>query len=126
MPALFVWGLGVAAYAFQRPARNALTPRLVPLDQLTAAIAVEDVIFNLARVGGPAIGGLLIGGIGLAGAYAVDLGTFAASLIAIWLLPRVPAAPDADRPACARLSTASATSDASRRCSGFSSWTRTQ
>jgi MFS family permease len=99
VPALFVFeGLGVAAYAFQRPARNALTPRLVPLDQLTAAIAVEDVIFNLARVGGPAIGGLLIGSIGLAGAYAVDLGTFAASLIAVWLLPRVPAAPDADRP----------------------------
>ena len=99
VPALFVFeGLGVAAYAFQRPARNALTARLVPLDQLTAAIAVEDVVFNLARVGGPAIGGVLIGTIGLAGAYAVDLGTFGASLIAIWLLPRFPAAPDADRP----------------------------
>src|SRR5215207_8907670 len=31
---------GTAAYAFQRPARNAITPRLVPDDQLTAAIAV--------------------------------------------------------------------------------------
>jgi hypothetical protein len=36
--------LGTAAYAFQRPARNALTPRLVPLDQLTAAIAVADLV----------------------------------------------------------------------------------
>jgi MFS family permease len=99
VPALFVFeGLGVAAYAVQRPARNALTPGLVRPDQLTAAIAVEDVVFNLARVGGPAIGGLLIGTIGLAGAYAVDLGTFGASLLAIWLLPRVPAARDADRP----------------------------
>ena len=49
-----------AAYAFQRPARNALTPRLVRDDQLTAAIAVEDVVFNLARVAGPALAGLLI------------------------------------------------------------------
>jgi MFS family permease len=87
-----------AAYAFQRPARNALTPRLVRDDQLTAAIAVEDVVFNLARVGGPALAGLLIATVGLAAAYLVDVGTFAASLPAIWLLPRVPAAPDADRP----------------------------
>jgi MFS family permease len=42
--------LGTAAYGFQRPARNALTPRLVRDDQLLAAIAVEDVIFTLAPV----------------------------------------------------------------------------
>ena len=46
--------LGTAAYGFQRPARNALTPRLVGEDQLLAAIAVEDVVFTLARVVGPA------------------------------------------------------------------------
>ena len=90
--------LGTAAYGFQRPARNALTPKLVPDGQLLAAIAVEDVVFTLARVAGPAMAGLLIGGVGLAGAYAVDIGTFGASLIAIWLLPSAPPAPDADRP----------------------------
>ena len=47
--------LGTAAYGFQRPARNALTPRLVGEDQLLAAIAVEDVVFTLARVLGPAL-----------------------------------------------------------------------
>src|SRR5215210_2680459 len=86
-----------AAYGFQRPARNALTPRLVGLDQLTAAIAVEDVVFTLARVGGPALGGLLVGALGFAGAYGIDLSTFGASLLAIWLLPPAPAAPGADR-----------------------------
>jgi MFS family permease len=86
------------AYAFQRPARNALTPRLVRDDQLTAAIAVEDVVFNLARVGGPVLAGVLIGTVGFAAAYLADLATFAASLVAIWLLPSVPVAPDADRP----------------------------
>jgi MFS family permease len=90
--------LGTAAYGFQRPARNALTPRLVPEGQLLAAIAVEDVVFTLARVAGPAMAGVLIDGVGLAGAYAVDIGTFAASLLAIWLLPPAPAAPDAERP----------------------------
>ena len=86
-----------AAYGFQRPARNALTPRLVPAEQLTAAIAVEDVVFTLARVGGPALAGLLIAGVGLAGAYALDLTSFAASLVAIWLLPKVPPADGSER-----------------------------
>jgi MFS family permease len=90
--------LGTAAYGFQRPARNALTPRLVREDQLLAAIAVEDVVFTLARVAGPVMAGVLISVVGLAGAYAIDIGTFAASLAAIWLLPPVPPAPDADRP----------------------------
>jgi MFS family permease len=104
LPSPRVWFLFVAevaataAYGFQRPARNALTPRLVPLEQLTAAIAVEDVVFNLARVGGPALAGVLIASLGLAGAYAIDLATFAASLAAIWLLPTVPPAAEADRP----------------------------
>jgi MFS family permease len=90
--------VGTAAYGFQRPARNAMTPRLVPPDQLTAAIVVEDVVFNLARVAGPAAAGILIAGIGLAGAYAIDLASFAASLVAIWLLPPAPAAEESDRP----------------------------
>jgi MFS family permease len=91
-------GLGTAAYGFQRPARNAITPRLVPPEQLTAAIVVEDAVFNLSRVAGPAMAGFLIAVIGLAGAYAVDAVTFAASLVAIWSLPPVPAADEADRP----------------------------
>jgi len=90
--------LGTAAYGFQRPARNALTPRLVRQDQLLAAIAVEDVVFTLARVAGPVMAGVLIVAVGLGGAYAIDMATFAASLGAIWLLPPAPPAPDAGRP----------------------------
>ncbi|HET7856260.1 MAG TPA: MFS transporter [Gaiellaceae bacterium] len=90
--------LGTAAYGFQRPARNALTPRLVGEGQLLAAIAVEDVVFTLARVVGPALAGVLIATVGLPGAYGIDIATFGASLLAIWLLPSIPAPPDADRP----------------------------
>lgn len=90
--------IGTAAYGFQRPARNALTPRLVGNDQLAAAIAVEDVVFTLARVGGPAVGGVLIATIGLGGAYAVDIVSFAASIVAILLLPKVPPAEGVERP----------------------------
>lgn len=90
--------LGTAAYGFQRPARNALTPGLVGEDLLLPAIAVEDLVSTLARVVGPSIAGVLIGIVGLPGAFVIDIGTFAASLIAIWLLPSIPPAPDADRP----------------------------
>ncbi|HEY8192814.1 MAG TPA: MFS transporter, partial [Gaiellaceae bacterium] len=91
LPSPSVWflfvaeALGTAAYGFQRPARNALTPRLVRDDQLLAAIAVEDVVFTLARVAGPVMAGVLISIVGLGGAYAIDMATFAASLGAIWL-----------------------------------------
>src|SRR5919198_6014692 len=58
VPLLFVAeAASTAAYGFQRPARNALTARLVPPERLTAAIAIEDVIFNFAHVGGPAFAG---------------------------------------------------------------------
>jgi MFS family permease len=90
--------LGTAAYGFQRPARNALTPKLVGEHQLLAAIAVEDVVFTLSRVAGPALAGVLIAAVGVSGAYGVDALTFVASLVAIWLLPSLPPAPDADRP----------------------------
>ena len=90
--------VGTTAYAFQRPAWNAITPRLVPPEQLTAAIAVEDVVSNLARVAGPAVAGVLIAALGLAGAYAIDLATFSASLVAIWLLPSVTPIDEVGRP----------------------------
>ena len=97
--ALFVCeALSTGAYGFQRPARNALTPRLVGEGQLTAAIAVEDTVFNLAHVAGPALGGVLIASLGLAGAYGVDLATFGASMLAIWLLPPTPPTAEAARP----------------------------
>lgn len=99
LPFLFVAeALATAAYGFQRPARNALTPHLVPPGRLTAALAVDDVISNFARIGGPALAGLLIAAFGLAGAYAFDLATFATSFVAIWLLPAVRPSHDAQRP----------------------------
>ena len=55
-------------------------------------------MFNLARVAGPALAGVLIATVGFAGAYAFDLATFGASLVAIWLLPRLPKIEDAESP----------------------------
>jgi len=51
----FVVGLG---QSFGGPAYSALLPTLVPAEDLANAIAMNSIQFNLARVLGPAIGGL--------------------------------------------------------------------
>jgi len=51
----FVVGLG---QSFGGPAYSALLPTLVPVEDLANAIAMNSIQFNLARVLGPAIGGL--------------------------------------------------------------------
>jgi predicted MFS family arabinose efflux permease len=51
----FIVGLG---QSFGGPAYSALLPTLVPTDDLSNAIAMNSIQFNLARVIGPTIGGL--------------------------------------------------------------------
>src|SRR5215210_5224757 len=90
---------GAVADAVDR--RRMLLVSDVALMLVTAGLlanALQDVVFTLARVVGPALAGVLIGTVGLAAAFGIDIATFGASLIAIWLLPSVPPAPDAGRP----------------------------
>jgi MFS family permease len=54
-----------AATAFDNPARNALVPRLVPFAELPAALSLNLTMFHAAFIGGPALAGLLIAGVGL-------------------------------------------------------------
>ncbi|MCC6676981.1 MAG: MFS transporter [Phycisphaerales bacterium] len=46
--------------AFNTPAWQVLTPRLVPKSDLTKAITLNGISFNMARVIGPAIGGVIM------------------------------------------------------------------
>jgi MFS family permease len=54
-----------AATAFDNPARQALIPRLVPIAELPAALSLNLTMFHAAFIGGPALAGLLIAGVGL-------------------------------------------------------------
>ena len=54
-----------AATAFDNPARQALIPRLVPVGELPAALSLNLTMFHAAFIGGPALAGLLIAGVGL-------------------------------------------------------------
>ncbi len=90
--------LGAAFWCLGSPALRSLTPRIVPADQLTAAVALNSVYSNLGAVVGPAVGGVLIAAFGLTTTYLIDFGTFAASIIAIALLPAIPPDAEADKP----------------------------
>jgi MFS family permease len=51
--------LGITA-AFDSPARQALVGELVPADDLRNAIALNSMLFNVARLIGPAVGGTIV------------------------------------------------------------------
>ena len=73
------------------PTRTAVTPTLVSAQQLPAALALNQLSFQVALVLGPAVAGLVISQ-SVAAAYWVDVVTFSAAVVALLLmLPMVPA-----------------------------------
>jgi MFS family permease len=97
--ALFVLqAVAVAIFSLGRPAMSSLTPRLVPDGEIASAAALTSVYSSLAAVGGPAVGGILIAVAGVPWTYGIDLVTYAASFVVVWLLPRMPPLGSVDRP----------------------------
>ncbi|MFI5894333.1 MFS transporter [Actinoplanes sp. NPDC051513] len=82
----------------QRPAVEAMVPRLVEPEQLPAVMSLQSLSMQIAQLGGPALAGLLISAVDLAWVYAFDLLTFAVSLTCLTLVRAVPPPPAADRP----------------------------
>jgi MFS family permease len=79
-----------ASAAFQgldMPARKAALPMIVPVDELPAANALQQVLFQLAAVVGPALAGLLIATSGLSVVYWCDVASFGAAIAAVVMLP---------------------------------------
>ncbi|GLZ37785.1 MFS transporter [Actinokineospora sp. NBRC 105648] len=84
-----LWPLYVAVAAasalqgLQGPAMIAMVRRLVPAEQMTAAMALNSLRSNLSAIVGTAIAGVLISLLGLPTAYLIDVGTFAVSVLLI-------------------------------------------
>ena len=75
--------LNGVAMAFNTPAWQVLTPRLVPRAELHRAIALQGMQFNLARVVGPALAGLLLAQTSATVLFALNALSFVAVLAAI-------------------------------------------
>lgn len=97
-PLFVVGAVAAALWGFQRPSLDALTPRLVDREELPAASALDSLRWNVGLIGGPALAGVLIAAVGLGAVYAIDLGTFALSLLLLSRMRTVPPPVDAERP----------------------------
>ena len=71
--------------AFFMPAMTAIIPELIPPDILQSGNAVRGLSRQMARIGGPVIGGLIVALSGPPLAFAIDAATFFASYVALWL-----------------------------------------
>ncbi|MCD9195053.1 MFS transporter [Streptomyces albireticuli] len=79
--------LQAVCFAMNSPARSAMIPRLLPKEQLPAANALSSLTTNLGLMGGPMLGGAIVGLWGYQAAYLIDVVAFSASLYAMWRLP---------------------------------------
>jgi MFS family permease len=93
-----VAALSTTVDGLQRPALDALTPRLVPPDQLAAASALTSIRHQVTSLVGPATAGVLIATVNLTWVYAIDLATFAFSLACLSAVKAVPPPAAAQRP----------------------------
>ncbi|WP_327385597.1 MFS transporter [Streptomyces sp. NBC_01207] len=73
--------------ALTGPARSAMIPRLLPVEQLPAANALNSMTMTFGSMVGPALGGVIVTVAGYGTAYLIDVVTFSAALYAMWKLP---------------------------------------
>lgn len=78
------------ASGINQPTRGAIIPALVGLPLVPAANALNMMTFSVALMVGPMLGGVLVGTVGYAWTYSIDVVTFLAALYAVWRLPSLP------------------------------------
>jgi len=101
---LFVIAVLAATFdSLQRPSLDAMVPRLVPTEDIPAAIVLSNLRSSVGMVAGPALAGGLIALAGLGIAYGLDVATFSVSLLALFGLAAVPPAADAEPLGLARI-----------------------
>lgn len=82
-PIYILSGLASAASAFDVPARQALMPTLVPSEDFPNAVSLGIMVFNVATIAGPAIGGFMLAESGPGVIYAVNAMSFLAVIAAL-------------------------------------------
>jgi MFS family permease len=84
---IFVFAaITATAWSFNQPVRQTLVPGVVPRAELTNAVALNSLGFNLTKVLGPALGGVLIASFGPSGNFFVQASAYACVLVSISLI----------------------------------------
>jgi len=80
-------------WALDNPVRNALVPDLVDREDLANAVALNAVAVEITVVIGPAIGGLLIPALGMAGAYGLIAVIYLLDVVVLCMMREVKQSP---------------------------------
>lgn len=74
------------AQSFGGPAYSALIPSLVPRENLSNAIALNSIQFNLGRIIGPVLGGITLASLGAAWCFGLNGVSFIAVIISLYVI----------------------------------------
>lgn len=85
------------AWSLNQPVRQAILPNLVPRADLINAQALNSTAFNLNKVLGPLIGGILIAASGAAGNFFIQAAAYAGVMVMVYRM-NVPKVVDSGRP----------------------------
>ncbi|MBX7054243.1 MAG: MFS transporter [Pyrinomonadaceae bacterium] len=106
-PHIWVLFVAVALHAglaaLQRPAFESFIQKVIPAEMMSAVMALNSVRFSMGMIVGPAIAGVIATQLSPTIAYTIDLFTFVASLIAVFMLRFVPPPENAERPGFAAI-----------------------
>jgi len=83
----FMLGLGDA---MNNPAWGAIVPEIVPRSDLSSALSLNSVGYNLARAVGPALGGLVVATAGAGSAFLFNAASFLAVMFVLFRWRRAP------------------------------------
>ncbi|MFD1210677.1 MFS transporter [Arthrobacter sp. GCM10027362] len=75
--------LGIGS-AFDAPARQAFVSEVVGQEDVPNAVALNAASFNLARLAGPALAGVLIAWLGTGPAFLLNAASFGAVILSLW------------------------------------------
>jgi MFS family permease len=80
--------------ALSMPSFESIVPSIVDHARIPEGIALNSTQFNLSRILGPALAGVLMASVGAVGAFAVSAASYVPFiLVALWILPRRDTAP---------------------------------
>lgn len=85
--------LNSAAETFDRPARQAIIPALIPRKDMVQAFALLNPSREVAILIGPAMAGFLIAGFGVGAVYLVDVASYVVLVVVLQLL-KIPTPPN--------------------------------
>ncbi len=104
-PQIWILFVAVALHAglaaIQRPAFESFIQKVIPAEMMSAVMALNSIRFSIGMIVGPAVAGIIATQLSPSVAYGIDFLTFAASLIAVFMLRSVPSPENAERPSLA-------------------------